>query len=200
MDYSSLRAAAMRDGEDEEAVTVDTRALIDKVLARYSGEWTTLRELVQNAADAQATTVSVKWETLPSTSVPLPNAQSRSEQLKHIISNHTLRRLVVQNDGQPFTKTDWGRLKRIAEATQTKQRLVPLVLAFTACLPTAKSPSLALEAKPWRFTGKATPSSPRNRSSHKTRPRLTLPLCSTTETQRPPCPICSLSVSFWRQV
>lgn len=24
---------------DEEAVTVNTRALIDKVLARYSGEW-----------------------------------------------------------------------------------------------------------------------------------------------------------------
>lgn len=37
MDYSKLRAAALKNGEDEEAVTVDTRALIDKVLARYSG-------------------------------------------------------------------------------------------------------------------------------------------------------------------
>ncbi|CRK35604.1 hypothetical protein BN1708_001249 [Verticillium longisporum] len=83
MDYSRLRATAMRDGEDEEAVTVDTRALIDKVLARYSGEWTTLRELIQNAADAQATTVKVKWETMPSTSVALPNTTDRSELLKH---------------------------------------------------------------------------------------------------------------------
>jgi HSP90 family molecular chaperone len=31
-----------------------SRALIDKVLARYSGDWTTLRELIQNAADASA--------------------------------------------------------------------------------------------------------------------------------------------------
>jgi len=49
-----LRDQTMGSLEEEEAVTVNTRALIDKVLARYSGEWTTLRELIQNAADAQA--------------------------------------------------------------------------------------------------------------------------------------------------
>ncbi|KAJ3565513.1 hypothetical protein NPX13_g7479 [Xylaria arbuscula] len=116
MDFERLRAAALKVGGDEEAVTVDTRALIDKVLARYSGEWTTLRELIQNAADAQATTVKIKWETLPSTQIPLPatTTADRSEMLKHTITHHTLRRLVVQNNGQPFTKTDWGRLKRIA--------------------------------------------------------------------------------------
>src|SRR5262245_36502492 len=106
MDYSRLRAAALHGTEDEEAVTVDTRALIDKVLARYSGEWTTLRELIQNAADAQATKVVVKFETLPSTRVPLPSNTSRSELLKHTLTHHTLRRLVVSNDGQPFNKTD----------------------------------------------------------------------------------------------
>jgi len=36
MDFAKLRAQAMQAGEDEEAVTVNTRALIDKVLARYS--------------------------------------------------------------------------------------------------------------------------------------------------------------------
>ena len=63
MDFSKLRATALQSGNDEEAVTVNTRALIDKVLARYSGEWTTLRELLQNAADAQASTVKIKFET-----------------------------------------------------------------------------------------------------------------------------------------
>lgn len=53
MDFNKLKAQALESGQDEEAVTVNTRALIDKVLARYSGEWTTLRELIQNAADAQ---------------------------------------------------------------------------------------------------------------------------------------------------
>lgn len=39
IDYNALRAQTMGSGADEEAVTVNTRALIDKVLARYSGEW-----------------------------------------------------------------------------------------------------------------------------------------------------------------
>ena len=39
VDYSALREQTLGHGVDEEAVTVNTRALIDKVLARYSGEW-----------------------------------------------------------------------------------------------------------------------------------------------------------------
>lgn len=38
-DFNALKARALGSGDDEEAVTVNTRALIDKVLARYSGEW-----------------------------------------------------------------------------------------------------------------------------------------------------------------
>ncbi|KAG7121143.1 hypothetical protein HYQ44_004023 [Verticillium longisporum] len=123
MDYSRLRATAMRDGEDEEAVTVDTRALIDK-----------------NAADAQATTVKVKWETMPSTSVALPNTTDRSELLKHVITNHTLRRLVVQNDGQPFTKTDWGRLKRIAEGNPDETKIGAFGVGFYSVFADCEEP------------------------------------------------------------
>ncbi|KAH6892336.1 hypothetical protein B0T10DRAFT_510925 [Thelonectria olida] len=157
MDYSRLRAAAMRDGEDEEAVTVDTRALIDKVLARYSGEWTTLRELIQNAADAQAKTVSVKWETLPSTQVPLPSAPDRSDILKHTLSNHTLRRLVVQNDGQPFTKTDWGRLKRIAEGNPDETKIGAFGVGFYSVFADCEEPfvSSGNEAMAFYWKGNA---------------------------------------------
>jgi hypothetical protein len=157
MDYSRLRAAALRDGEDEEAVTVDTRALIDKVLARYSGEWTTLRELIQNAADAQATTVSVKWETLPSTQVPLPNTTSRSDLLKHAISHHTLRRLVVQNDGQPFTKTDWARLKRIAEGNPDETKIGAFGVGFYSVFADCEEPfvSSGSEAMAFYWKGNA---------------------------------------------
>ncbi|KAG9250900.1 neutral zinc metallopeptidase [Emericellopsis atlantica] len=157
MDYSRLRAAAMQHGEDEEAVTVDTRALIDKVLARYSGEWTTLRELIQNAADAQATTVSVKWETLPSTLVPMPNTTDRSELLKHTISNHTVRRLVVQNDGQPFTKTDWGRLKRIAEGNPDETKIGAFGVGFYSVFADCEEPfvSSGKEAMAFYWKGNA---------------------------------------------
>ncbi|KAI0397320.1 hypothetical protein F5Y17DRAFT_416092 [Xylariaceae sp. FL0594] len=140
MDYGKLRAAALRDGEAEEAVTVDTRALIDKVLARYSGEWTTLRELIQNAADAQATTVTIKWETLPSTQIPLPTTNDRSDILKHIITHHTLRRLVVQNNGLPFTRTDWGRLKRIAEGNPDETKIGAFGVGFYSVFADCEEP------------------------------------------------------------
>lgn len=151
MDYSNLRAAALRNAEDEEAVTVDTRALIDKVLARYSGEWTTLRELIQNAADAQATTVTVTWETLPSTQVPMPNTTDQSEQLKHVISNHTLRRLVVQNDGQPFTKTDWGRLKRIAEGNPDETKIGAFGVGFYSVFADCEEPFVSSGSEAMAF-------------------------------------------------
>lgn len=157
MDYSRLRAAALRDGEDEEAVTVDTRALIDKVLARYSGEWTTLRELIQNAADAQATMVQIKFETLPSTQVPLPQTPSRSDLLKHTITHHTLRRLVVQNNGQPFTKTDWGRLKRIAEGNPDETKIGAFGVGFYSVFADCEEPfvSSGNEAMAFYWKGNA---------------------------------------------
>lgn len=42
---------------------VNQRALIDKVLARYSGEFTVFRELLQNSDDAQSRAVEIRFET-----------------------------------------------------------------------------------------------------------------------------------------
>lgn len=39
MDFNALKPHAWYSGAEEEAVTVNMRALIDKVLARYSSEW-----------------------------------------------------------------------------------------------------------------------------------------------------------------
>ncbi|POS86046.1 hypothetical protein EPUL_002177 [Erysiphe pulchra] len=140
MDFTKLRAAALKDGGDEEAVTVNTRALIDKVLARYSGEWTTLRELIQNAADAQASTVTIKFDTLPSLQIPLPNSTNNSEILKHVILNHTLRRLVVTNDGQKFGANDWSRLKRIAEGNPDETKIGAFGVGFYSVFADCEDP------------------------------------------------------------
>jgi len=140
MDFSKLRASAMDHGEDEEAVTVNTRALIDKVLARYSGEWTTLRELIQNAADAQASTVRIKFETLPSTTIPLPNTKNRSELLKHTLLHHTLRSLVVSNNGQAFGGNDWSRLKRIAEGNPDETKIGAFGVGFYSVFADCEDP------------------------------------------------------------
>lgn len=140
MDYSALRAQTMGSGVDEEAVTVNTRALIDKVLARYSGEWTVLRELLQNAADASATKVSIKFETLPSPSIPLPQDQSPSNMLKHIIQHHTLKRLVVMNNGQVFNENDWARLKRIAEGNPDETKIGAFGVGFYSVFADCEEP------------------------------------------------------------
>lgn len=47
----------------DESVEVNQRAIIDKVLARYSGEFTVFRELLQNSDDAQSKTVEIRFET-----------------------------------------------------------------------------------------------------------------------------------------
>lgn len=39
IDFNALKARTMGSSNDEEAVTVDTRGLISKVLSRYSGKW-----------------------------------------------------------------------------------------------------------------------------------------------------------------
>ncbi|KAK3387778.1 hypothetical protein B0H63DRAFT_521799 [Podospora didyma] len=135
MDYSWRGTAC-----EEEPVTVNTRALIENVLARYPGEWTTLRELIQNASDAQSTTVKVKWETLPPKAAqgqPLPitraasdGAAGGSEQLKYTVTHHTMRCLRVENTGQPFTAMDWGRLKRIAEGNPDETKIGAFGVGF----------------------------------------------------------------------
>ncbi|KAL1602555.1 hypothetical protein SLS60_005971 [Paraconiothyrium brasiliense] len=129
VDFARLRNQTMADGQDSE-VTVNTRALIDKVLARYSSEHTTLRELIQNASDAGASTVVIKFETDPSLEVPTPQGSDKSTILQHIIQQHTLKRLIVSNNGQPFTAADWSRLKSIADGNPDETKIGAFGVGF----------------------------------------------------------------------
>ena len=60
---ASSSSTQWESGHDE-TVEVNQRALIDKVLARYSGEFTVFRELLQNSDDAQSKAVEIRFETL----------------------------------------------------------------------------------------------------------------------------------------
>lgn len=138
-DYEALRAHTMGAGNDE-AVTVNTRALIDKVLARYSGEWTTLRELLQNAADASATKVIIRYQTLPSATIPVPQSSHSSSRLKHVLLHHTLRSLTVENNGVPFMATDWSRLKKIAEGNPDETKIGAFGVGFYSVFADCEEP------------------------------------------------------------
>lgn len=51
IDFNALKARTMGSGNDEEAVTVDTRGLISKVLARYSGKWYSSTMIASNSRE-----------------------------------------------------------------------------------------------------------------------------------------------------
>ncbi|KZF21370.1 HATPase_c domain-containing protein [Xylona heveae TC161] len=157
IDYAALRQQALGSGADEEAVTVNTRALIDKVLARYSGEWTTLRELIQNAADASASKVVIKFETLPSPTVPVPQSPDPASGLRHVLLHHTLKRLLVSNNGQPFAPTDWSRLKRIAEGNPDETKIGAFGVGFYSVFADCEEPfvSSGKEAMAFYWKGNA---------------------------------------------
>ncbi len=125
---------------DDEAVTVNTRALIDKVLARYSGEWTTLRELLQNAADASASKVTIRLQTSPSPTVPVPQTSEASTRLKHVLIHHTLNSMVVENNGEAFKDTDWSRLKKIAEGNPDETKIGAFGVGFYSVFADCEEP------------------------------------------------------------
>ncbi|KAK7534105.1 uncharacterized protein J3D65DRAFT_632440 [Phyllosticta citribraziliensis] len=129
VNYARMRELTLQEGQDD-TVTVNTRALIDKVLARYSAEFTTLRELVQNAADAGASKVTIKFETDPSTKVPFPSDQEPGTVLRHVIKHHNLRSMDVSNNGKPFTDPDWARLRCIAEGNPDETKVGAFGVGF----------------------------------------------------------------------
>ncbi|KAJ5701518.1 hypothetical protein N7488_009066 [Penicillium malachiteum] len=151
VDFNALKARTMGSGADEEAVTVDTRGLISKVLARYSGKWTVLREMIQNAADASATKVTIKFETLPSTTVPFPSSTDPTEQIKHTITNHTLRRLLISNNGLPFSEKDWARLKRIADGNPDETKIGAFGVGFYSVFDDCEEPFVSSGSQAMAF-------------------------------------------------
>ncbi|KAL2855504.1 hypothetical protein BJY01DRAFT_204283 [Aspergillus pseudoustus] len=157
IDFNALRARTMGSGEDEEAVTVDTRGLISKVLARYSGKWTVLREMIQNAADANATKVTIRFETLPSTTVPLPPSADSTAMIKHTISHHNLKRLLISNNGLPFSEKDWARLKRIADGNPDETKIGAFGVGFYSVFDDCEDPfvSSGSEAMAFYWKGNA---------------------------------------------
>lgn len=105
----SLRDAILSSGQDL-AVEVNQRALIDKVLARYSGEFTVYRELLQNANDAKATTVEIHFK----------SAHSANDL---DLASNLVQTIIVRNDGQVFNEADWTRLRKIAEGNPDEEKV-----------------------------------------------------------------------------
>jgi hypothetical protein len=167
-----LRAQLFASGSFEEnEVTVNQRALIDKILARYSSDFTVFRELIQNANDAGASDVEILFTTAPIATVgPMPpspplertssvastsgasnkkdkdgsfsfaswflnRATKVADKVGQVIKDGSLLAasppkptrevvsIVVRNNGKPFTKADWARVRSIAEGNPDEGKI-----------------------------------------------------------------------------
>ncbi|ORY79100.1 hypothetical protein BCR37DRAFT_349993 [Protomyces lactucae-debilis] len=121
MDIDALHKLTLAE-TDEASVTVNQRSLIDKILSRYSSENTLLRELIQNADDADAQSVVISYESIVEPASGFPED----------LNKRLTRRLTVKNDGQKFRSEDWMRLARIAEGNPTDGRIGAYGVGFYA--------------------------------------------------------------------
>lgn len=79
-----------------------------------------LRELLQNAADANATSIEVRFETVQDTS----GIVEYGENAKLLqLAKSKVQRVLVKNNGQAFREEDWQRLKRIAEGNPDETKI-----------------------------------------------------------------------------
>ncbi|KAF5326190.1 hypothetical protein D9611_000170 [Ephemerocybe angulata] len=123
----SSRDALWESGHDE-TVEVNQRALIDKVLARYSGEFTVFRELLQNSDDARSEEVEIVFETKPSVE-DAPAGDMPSKQLPDLKSV-LVQRWKFRNNGIVFRDEDWSRLKKIAEGNPDEEKIGAFGVGF----------------------------------------------------------------------
>ncbi|PFH51991.1 hypothetical protein AMATHDRAFT_57645 [Amanita thiersii Skay4041] len=119
----------------DESVEVNQRALINKILARYSGEFTVFRELLQNSDDAEATAVEIHFETKApldgnsedqgSVSISTWNKSNLPD-----LKTTNVQQWTFKNNGGLFQDVDWNRLKKIAEGNPDEDKIGAFGVGF----------------------------------------------------------------------
>lgn len=126
----------------DETVEVNQRALIDKVLARYSGEFTVFRELLQNSDDAQATAVEIHFDTQKyldgksGSQVEGEFSKASLPDLKTIL----VHQWTFKNNGIVFRDEDWNRLKKIAEGNPDEEKIGAFGVGFYSLFSVTEEP------------------------------------------------------------
>ncbi|KAG5646295.1 hypothetical protein DXG03_003892 [Asterophora parasitica] len=135
------RDALWATGHDE-SVEVNQRALIDKVLARYSGEFTVFRELLQNSDDAQATAVEIHFDTqkfLDSRNGTQTEGEPLTGRLPDLKTT-SVHQWTFKNNGIAFRDEDWNRLKKIAEGNPDEEKIGAFGVGFYSLFSVTEEP------------------------------------------------------------
>lgn len=94
-----------------------------------------LRELLQNAADANATSVEVRYDTVNKSSQPSYQETDIQDLVKL-----KMRRVLVKNNGHSFREEDWQRLKRIAEGNPDETKIGAFGVGFYSVFADCEEP------------------------------------------------------------
>ncbi|TRM69687.1 hypothetical protein BD626DRAFT_474972 [Schizophyllum amplum] len=141
---ASRRNELWDQGQDE-AVQVNQRALIDKVLARYSGEFTVFRELLQNSDDAQSKAVEIHFETQDYLSAKSAESAESTAAVDSAGALPDLKKTLVhqwtfKNNGMLFRNEDWDRLKKIAEGNPDEDKIGAFGVGFYSLFSVTEEP------------------------------------------------------------
>ncbi|KAJ3268522.1 hypothetical protein HK104_005352, partial [Borealophlyctis nickersoniae] len=158
----SLKDALISNVAVEEKVEVNQRHLIDKILARYSAEFTVFREvgvlavweediggeegdgcghdsLLQNSNDAFATSVEITFKTNAATLTPTLFGKPLPQ----------VTAVTYKNDGRVFQDEDWARLRKIAEGNPDEQKRLTHHYLTGDMLYTKRGPVPPASASSW---------------------------------------------------
>ncbi|KAF9644423.1 hypothetical protein BDM02DRAFT_3272450 [Thelephora ganbajun] len=134
--------ACWNSGHDE-SVEVNQRALIDKVLARYSGEFTVFRELLQNSDDASSKAVEIRFETkryIDRNNSDDHQAPPLFDERLPDLKTALVHRWTFKNNGILFRDEDWNRLKKIAEGNPDEEKIGAFGVGFYSLFSVTEEP------------------------------------------------------------
>ena len=98
MNFNDLKSNLLQNKCVETSVQVNQRHLIDKILARYSSEFTIFRELLQNSSDSSSSVCSIYF------------CKSTNS-------------ITFKNNGLVFSQADFERLNKIAEGNPDESKI-----------------------------------------------------------------------------
>ncbi|KAK9486224.1 hypothetical protein V1527DRAFT_451376 [Lipomyces starkeyi] len=123
IDYDALRRIPEgSNGDSSETVAVNHRALITRTLSKYPVDHALFRELIQNSADAGATTVRIEFMTDGTKPIRPDNILD--------VHKATVSRLRISNDGMFFRPEDWDRLREIAKGNPDETKIGAFGVGF----------------------------------------------------------------------
>ena len=114
------------DKGDDQNVRINQRELIKKILARYSDNYTILRELIQNSNDACSTEINI-----------------------NLIREKN--KIIFQNNGYLFTETDWDRIRTIASGNLNENSVGCFGVGFYSVFSITESPTIISGNKVMQF-------------------------------------------------